>query len=470
MGDVFIGIANPNSGDLDKHDIGLNETDGSFHTTNGSLSKVTLKGDTSSTLDVVSEGNNASSTTLRNNNGGVNLVSVSGNFSIQQTDVSGVFEKNWLVGARDNGVSLYHNNAQRITTNNQGVEVSSDGVTDFTVRSNTDDKVQFSMLSNNYGAVFKIKDDGALAVNYDNFGITRTWFEAHRLGAIHLWYGGVSTFQTTHNGAGAITTENLTRDLVAMNGRGGFKMQANADGTSYLKTMRDNLGAASRAIKFIHEGAATVYHNDKARLETLEHGARVLAIDGTGGAVFSVSDSDGGIKIDQANDRRRLLHVESDGADGNEFLVSYKKGETALCHGYNGFHALTTRSNGGVLSGSWSGNVSSVSDKRIKKDIKKIDNALKTILQLNGYTYFKESEIGKGDYKAEIGVIADEVEKIIPELVHNEEGGDNLKSVFYGNGFALTIEAFKELHEVLGKQQRYIEKLEQRIADIEVQK
>ena len=47
--------------------------------------------------------------------------------------------------------------------------------------------------------------------------------------------------------------------------------------------------------------------------------------------------------------------------------------------------------------------------------------------------------IDRGDHQ--IGVIAQDVEKIIPEVVH----GDEIKSVTYGNLVALLIEAIKEL-------------------------
>ena len=45
--------------------------------------------------------------------------------------------------------------------------------------------------------------------------------------------------------------------------------------------------------------------------------------------------------------------------------------------------------------------------------------------------------------KHQIGVIAQEVEKVLPDVVHNNENG--LKSVAYGNLTAVLIEAIKEL-------------------------
>jgi prophage maintenance system killer protein len=49
---------------------------------------------------------------------------------------------------------------------------------------------------------------------------------------------------------------------------------------------------------------------------------------------------------------------------------------------------------------------------RLKKDIKKISSPLEKILQLNGYTFN-----WKKDGRADMGVIAQEVEKVFPNIV-----------------------------------------------------
>ena len=53
----------------------------------------------------------------------------------------------------------------------------------------------------------------------------------------------------------------------------------------------------------------------------------------------------------------------------------------------------------------------------------------------------------KKDDKKEIGFIAQEVEKIIPELVKEDNGDDKYKSISYGNVTALLVEAIKELRQ-----------------------
>jgi len=84
------------------------------------------------------------------------------------------------------------------------------------------------------------------------------------------------------------------------------------------------------------------------------------------------------------------------------------------------------------------GEVTANSDERIKTNIKTIENGLEKVLQLRGVEYDRiDME------KHQIGVIAQEVEKILPDVVHTNEEG--MKSVAYGNLTAVLIEAIKEL-------------------------
>ena len=82
------------------------------------------------------------------------------------------------------------------------------------------------------------------------------------------------------------------------------------------------------------------------------------------------------------------------------------------------------------------------SDRRYKKDITAIQDPLQKILGLNGY-YFT----WKANNKKDIWVIAQEVEKVFPELVSTN--ADGYKSVEYGNLVAPLIEAVKALNTKL---------------------
>jgi hypothetical protein len=80
------------------------------------------------------------------------------------------------------------------------------------------------------------------------------------------------------------------------------------------------------------------------------------------------------------------------------------------------------------------------SDVRTKTDILTITNALDKVKALRG-VYFTRN----GETQRSVGVIAQEVEEVVPEVVHT--GADDMKSVSYGNMVGLLIEAVKELAE-----------------------
>jgi hypothetical protein len=86
-----------------------------------------------------------------------------------------------------------------------------------------------------------------------------------------------------------------------------------------------------------------------------------------------------------------------------------------------------------------SGDVIMFSDQRKKMNIEVIPNALAKVLQLRGVTFEK---LDDGD-RRHSGIIAQEVEKVLPEVVYTAE--DGMKSVAYGNMIGLLIESIKEL-------------------------
>lgn len=85
-----------------------------------------------------------------------------------------------------------------------------------------------------------------------------------------------------------------------------------------------------------------------------------------------------------------------------------------------------------------SGNITAYSDVRLKTDIMTLTNALKLIDQLHGVRYTM-----KATGEVNIGVIAQETEMVLPEVVRTD--GQGVRSVAYGNLTALLIEGMKEL-------------------------
>jgi hypothetical protein len=101
----------------------------------------------------------------------------------------------------------------------------------------------------------------------------------------------------------------------------------------------------------------------------------------------------------------------------------------------------------------FSGTVTANSDARLKENVVGISNALSKVLELRGVEY---NRIGQPE--KEIGLIAQEVEKVFPELIH--ESPDGIKSVAYQNMVAILIEAVKEQQEQINELTRRVEELE----------
>lgn len=107
----------------------------------------------------------------------------------------------------------------------------------------------------------------------------------------------------------------------------------------------------------------------------------------------------------------------------------------------------TTFAMSGSYTGNFtaSGNVTAYSDERLKENVETIEGALDKVSQMRGVTYNYKSELNDGQRGT--GVIAQEMQKVMPEVV---EEGEYL-SVAYGNIVGVLIEAVKELKAELNK-------------------
>ena len=97
------------------------------------------------------------------------------------------------------------------------------------------------------------------------------------------------------------------------------------------------------------------------------------------------------------------------------------------------------------------GNVTAYSDERLKSDIETLDP--KKTLQMRGVEFTKDGKKGSG-------VIAQELEKIAPELVLNE---GEYKSVAYGNLSGYLIETIKDQQKQIDELKTLVEKLMEKV-------
>ena len=217
---------------------------------------------------------------------------------------------------------------------------------------------------------------------------------------------------------------------------------------------------------FTSNGASVLYHNNTAAVTTTASGgasiAQNLAVTGTstltgavtaaaGLTVDNLTIVNGGNEIDVSSGDLYLdvegdIILDANGADinlyddGTQFgkitnastNISFYSGSTlnTTMDGANITFAGTVAS-GAITS---SGDVTAFSDMNLKTDIRPIDNPLSKVCDLRGVYFTKDGEAGTG-------VIAQEVENILPEVVKDGE----YKSVAYGNMVGILIEAIKEL-------------------------
>jgi hypothetical protein len=140
----------------------------------------------------------------------------------------------------------------------------------------------------------------------------------------------------------------------------------------------------------------------------------------------------------QQNDGDHVFSYAASGTAGNTIswnnaLIIKNSGNTLLGTGTDNGERL-------YVSGSIraTGSITANSDVRLKKNIERIENALQKVSEISGYTY---NTIYDEDRHA--GVIAQEIDKVLPEIVN--KGNDGLMGVEYGNISALLIEAIKDL-------------------------
>ena len=88
-----------------------------------------------------------------------------------------------------------------------------------------------------------------------------------------------------------------------------------------------------------------------------------------------------------------------------------------------------------ACAATFNNDVTAFSDERLKTDIKTIDNALSKVCDMRGVYFNRDGAAGTG-------VIAQELQNVLPEVVHDKQ---EYLSVAYGNMVGVLIEAIKEL-------------------------
>lgn len=169
-------------------------------------------------------------------------------------------------------------------------------------------------------------------------------------------------------------------------------------------------------------------------------------VHGTGKGYFSHGGSWHKL-IDETNlstqvDSAYVLARSSAGVDSSLILNTitdpkYLRSDV-LDNGHSLSLSSTLHADGAITSNADITAFNSASDRKLKENIERIDNALDKVGALAGYTFNY-----KGREEKMSGLMADEVSEVLPEVVY-EFDGEN-KAIRYGNMMGLIVEAINEL-------------------------
>ena len=197
-------------------------------------------------------------------------------------------------------------------------------------------------------------------------------------------------------------------------------------------------------IKSTISAGTQIYFNNSEKFATVTGGIKVTG---------NIENASGDMTIDVAGDLDldvdgEHIRFKDDGTEiGNIDMGSQNLGirskvsdKDIIFLGNDGGSEITalTLDMSAAGAATFNNNVTAFSDERLKDNIETLENGLGKVEQLRGVTYTR-------DDREEIGVIAQEVEKILPEIVLTADDEMGTKSVDYSRITAVLIEAVKEL-------------------------
>jgi hypothetical protein len=197
----------------------------------------------------------------------------------------------------------------------------------------------------------------------------------------------------------------------------------------------------------------TAYYTDPnstSRLSTLRIVGNELYLSGGSPTMHFVDGDERGCAL---HNNSNLLYILSSNGTGGESWTQ-NNGQWPFYINLNNNNANF----GGDITAV--GNVTAYSDIKLKENIVSVDNGLGKVLAMRAVYYNMKSDSTK---TKRIGVIAQEIQKILPEVVKlsqdPKEDPEGTLTVDYGNITAILIEAIKEQQSQIEKQQSQIDEL-----------
>ena len=154
-----------------------------------------------------------------------------------------------------------------------------------------------------------------------------------------------------------------------------------------------------------------------------------------------ILDADGGdIKLQDDGTAFANLSIDSGGLT----IVTTAGDADFKVNGVDGSSNITamTLDMSAAGAATFNNDVTAFSDKRLKTDISNIENGLDKVMRMQG-VHYKRNDVENA--KPQIGVLAQDMEAIVPEVVLTADDEMQTKSVDYGKLVSVLIEAVKEL-------------------------
>jgi hypothetical protein len=267
-----------------------------------------------------------------------------------------------------------------------------------------------------------------------------------------------NAWSTAGTGIGLNSASSFTGNLVDFQQNGSSKFSIDALGTTRAGAFASNLGyfnslepnglnGSLRVPASWFSGGTSTTNKPILYLEPNGVTSTGWSTGGTGFGVNSISGFLG-----------NLIDAQLNGA--SKFKVDY----TGLVS--TAAVTLTNLSGGGTTTASIdnSGNIiRTVSDGRLKTQIEPLEGSLDRILKVQGVSYYWKDQETFGSAK-DIGFIAQDLEKVVPEVVKQSSDPEHLRSVNYANMVALIVEAIKEMYQDVTDHSREIASLKSEVS------
>jgi hypothetical protein len=356
---------------------------------------------------------------------------------VVRTDGSGYIQAGWI--NTTSGDSGFANRLTRIYCSNDDY-LRYLGLTDFKVsmslsgKNNYSRRVDYTADANYHVGSFGHASYGANETYHGGSGFFDIWSGTNYPGGLTHIHG----FNALHYTTSSLGTTGGTSY--------GWQMAAQYNSDSGPWWRRCSAGSFSSWLKLVsygnnqsgdiyatayYDNGNTAYYTDPASTSNLNSCTAIRYLARASGISLGTGNS-AQLEINNAASGACNISFHREGAYGAHFGLDTDN--VFSTQGWSAGGGYTSMRVGNLTA---SGTVTANSDIKLKKNISTLTNSLDKVLAMRGVEFDRIDIEGEHN----IGFIAQEIEKIVPELVSESQG---TKSVAYGNITALLVEAIKE--------------------------